>query len=109
MNEKIKVRKGPDEANKVADVWRCDVLGGHVWLSCQRTCRWTPRPPFATQALARLSPLSVWWVRLGILPELRVDLELASRAASPGALCSPRRFEDPAGTRGSEKPRFASA
>jgi transposase InsO family protein len=26
--------------------------------------------PFATQALARLSPLSVWWVRLGILPDL---------------------------------------
>lgn len=26
--------------------------------------------PFATQALARLSPLSVWWIRLGILPDL---------------------------------------
>lgn len=26
--------------------------------------------PFATTALARLSPLSVWWVRLGIQPEL---------------------------------------
>jgi transposase InsO family protein len=26
--------------------------------------------PFATTALARLSPLSVWWIRLGILPEL---------------------------------------
>jgi putative transposase len=26
--------------------------------------------PFATQALGRLSPLSVWWVRLGILPDL---------------------------------------
>ena len=26
--------------------------------------------PFATIALGRLSPLSVWWVRLGILPEL---------------------------------------
>lgn len=26
--------------------------------------------PFATIALARLSPLSVWWIRLGILPEL---------------------------------------
>ena len=26
--------------------------------------------PFATTALARLSPLSVWWVRLGIYPEL---------------------------------------
>ena len=25
--------------------------------------------PFATNALARLSPLSAWWVRLGILPE----------------------------------------
>jgi len=25
--------------------------------------------PFATQALGRLSPLSVWWVRLGILPD----------------------------------------
>ena len=26
--------------------------------------------PFATQALARLSPLPVWWLRLGILPDL---------------------------------------
>lgn len=26
--------------------------------------------PFATTALGRLSPLSVWWIRLGILPEL---------------------------------------
>jgi putative transposase len=26
--------------------------------------------PFATTALGRLSPLSVWWVRLGIVPEL---------------------------------------
>ena len=26
--------------------------------------------PFATQALGRLSPLSVWWLRLGILPDL---------------------------------------
>ena len=26
--------------------------------------------PFATQALGRLSPLSVWWMRLGILPDL---------------------------------------
>ena len=26
--------------------------------------------PFATHALGRLSPLSVWWVRLGILPDL---------------------------------------
>ena len=26
--------------------------------------------PFATQALARLSELSVWWIRLGIYPEL---------------------------------------
>jgi putative transposase len=26
--------------------------------------------PFATIALARLSPLSVWWIRLGIRPEL---------------------------------------
>jgi transposase InsO family protein len=26
--------------------------------------------PFATTALARLSPLSVWWIRLGIRPEL---------------------------------------
>jgi transposase InsO family protein len=26
--------------------------------------------PFATQALGRLSSLSVWWVRLGILPDL---------------------------------------
>jgi putative transposase len=26
--------------------------------------------PFATQALGRLSALSVWWVRLGILPDL---------------------------------------
>jgi putative transposase len=26
--------------------------------------------PFATTALARLSALSVWWIRLGILPEL---------------------------------------
>lgn len=26
--------------------------------------------PFATMALARLSPLSVWWLRLGIRPEL---------------------------------------
>jgi transposase InsO family protein len=26
--------------------------------------------PFATIALARLSLLSVWWIRLGILPEL---------------------------------------
>ena len=26
--------------------------------------------PFATNALARLSRLSAWWVRLGILPEL---------------------------------------
>lgn len=26
--------------------------------------------PFATIALGRLSPLSVWWIRLGILPEL---------------------------------------
>jgi len=26
--------------------------------------------PFATQALGRLSPLSVWWVRLGIRPDL---------------------------------------
>jgi transposase InsO family protein len=26
--------------------------------------------PFATQALGRLSPLSVWWIRLGILPDL---------------------------------------
>jgi putative transposase len=25
--------------------------------------------PFATQGLGRLSPLSVWWVRLGILPD----------------------------------------
>jgi putative transposase len=27
-------------------------------------------PPFASQALGRLSRLSIWWVRLGILPEL---------------------------------------
>jgi transposase InsO family protein len=27
-------------------------------------------PPFASTALARLSQLSAWWVRLGILPEL---------------------------------------
>ena len=26
--------------------------------------------PFATQALGRLSALSVWWIRLGILPDL---------------------------------------
>ena len=26
--------------------------------------------PFATTTLARLSCLSAWWVRLGILPEL---------------------------------------
>ena len=26
--------------------------------------------PFASTALARLSQLSAWWVRLGILPEL---------------------------------------
>ena len=26
--------------------------------------------PFATQALGRLSQLSVWWIRLGIYPEL---------------------------------------
>jgi transposase InsO family protein len=26
--------------------------------------------PFATQALGRLSALSVWWLRLGILPDL---------------------------------------
>src|SRR5207244_10132039 len=26
--------------------------------------------PFATNTLARLSKLSAWWVRLGILPEL---------------------------------------
>ncbi len=26
--------------------------------------------PFATQALSRLSALSVWWIRLGILPDL---------------------------------------
>ena len=26
--------------------------------------------PFATQALGRLSPLSVWWLRRGILPDL---------------------------------------
>lgn len=26
--------------------------------------------PFATQAIARLSELSVWWIRLGIFPEL---------------------------------------
>ncbi len=26
--------------------------------------------PFATTALGRLSPLSVWWIRLGIVPEL---------------------------------------
>ena len=26
--------------------------------------------PFATNTLARLSQLSAWWVRLGILPEL---------------------------------------
>jgi putative transposase len=26
--------------------------------------------PFATNTLARLSTLSAWWVRLGILPEL---------------------------------------
>ena len=32
-----------------------------------RTDNWVP---FATQALGRLSQLSVWWVRLGINPEL---------------------------------------
>ena len=26
--------------------------------------------PFATQALGRLSPRSVWWIRLGVLPDL---------------------------------------
>jgi transposase InsO family protein len=26
--------------------------------------------PFATQALGRWSPLSVWWIRLGVLPDL---------------------------------------
>ena len=26
--------------------------------------------PFATTTLARLSKLSAWWVRLGVLPEL---------------------------------------
>ena len=26
--------------------------------------------PFATSALGRLSQLSVWWIKLGILPEL---------------------------------------
>src|SRR5438094_4090779 len=29
-----------------------------------------PGVPFATTTLARLSKLSAWWVRLGILPEL---------------------------------------
>ena len=45
--------------------------------------------PFATNTLARLSKLSAWWVRLGVLPELiepgKTTAEWASRAHAPHA------------------------
>ena len=59
--------------------------------------------PFATTALARLSPLSVWWIRLGIRPELiepghpeqngrheRMHKTLKAEATRPPAAGSPR-------------------
>ncbi len=52
-------------------------------LSKSSDCRSVSAPttacPFATNTLARLSQLSEWWVRLGILPEL---IEPASTASS---------------------------
>lgn len=62
--------------------------------------------PFATNALARLSALSAWWVRLGILPELielgkpqqngrhkRMHRTLKAEATRPaaGSLCAQQR------------------
>jgi putative transposase len=40
--------------------------------------------PFATQALGRLSSLAIWWIRLGILPDL-IDRAPHSRTAGTSA------------------------
>src|SRR5258705_2665290 len=42
-------------------------------------------PPFASRAVAGLSRLAVWWIKLGILPE-----RLA--AGDPGENCTPERM-----------------
>jgi putative transposase len=50
--------------------------------------------PFATQALGRLSPLSVWWLRLGILPDLTEPIAGRHRPSdmlASGAVQSYRR------------------
>jgi putative transposase len=65
--------------------------------------------PFATQAIRRLSRLHVWWIRLGICPELiepshpeqngrheRMHRTLKEETASPARanlLCQQRRFD----------------
>src|SRR6266850_11919 len=50
----------------------CDILSRHGMVPIKRHRRRLGHPgkPFATTTLARLSKLSAWWVRLGILPEL---------------------------------------
>lgn len=66
--------------------------------------------PFATQAIARISELSVWWIRLGIFPELiepaspyqngrheRMHRTLKAEATRPpaaNARAQQRRFND---------------
>jgi len=42
--------------------------------------------PFATTALGRLSTLSVWWIRLGILPELIAQRPRSRTAAMSGCI-----------------------
>jgi len=56
----------------------CDVFG------LLRIIRTDNGVPFATTALGRLSLLSVWWIRLGIYPEL-IEPAIRSRTAGMNA------------------------
>jgi len=79
--------------------------------------------PFATQALGRLSRLSVWWIRLGIFPELiepshpeqnarheRMHRTLKDETTRPPArnlTCQRRRFTRFVGEYNEERPHEA--
>ena len=67
-------------------------------------------PPFASIALGRLSRLSIWWIKLGILPDL---IELASPQQNGRHERMHRDLKKettipPAGNRGAQQRRFNS-